>query len=89
MLDLSFSPDGTLLATGSYQGRVQLWNAITGQEHGRWQLAGGEGFDTVTSVVFNPDGSRLAACNRTGGYDWTIWLLDLETNQTAQLGEIW
>jgi WD40 repeat protein len=89
MLDLSFSPDGTILAAGSDRGRVQLWSAVTGQVHGRWKLANGEWFDKVTSVVFSPDGSRLAACNRTGAYDWTIWLLDLETNQTAQLGEVW
>ena len=65
-----------------------MWDTTTGEVKGHWTLANGEWFDYAISVAFNPEGTKLAACNRTGGYDWTVWVLDLETNQTSQIGGI-
>ena len=56
---VTFSPDGQAIATASYDSRVKLWNR-QGQllseplEH--------EG-NTVTSVVFSPDGEQLASAS--------------------------
>lgn len=84
LYDLTFSPDGTLLAGGSDSGLVKLWNAGTGTLEGKWTVANGAWFEMVISVKFSPDGKRLAACNRMGGNEWTLWMLDLETKQTTQ-----
>lgn len=88
LFDLAFSPDRKLLAGSSNSGRVELWDVTSGEIQGNWTLATGEWFDNVTSVVFSPDGTKLAACNRTGAYDWTVWVLDLKTNQSMQIAGI-
>jgi WD40 repeat protein len=61
---LAYSP--TLLAAGSDDGKVYLWNMPDGVILG--VLSGHTSY--VTSVAFAPDGSILAA----GGEDDTIWL---------------
>ncbi len=53
---LQFSPDGTELATASYDTTVRLWQ-LAGQPRPRFLL--GEG--AVQDVEFSPDGERLAA----------------------------
>ncbi|MFD3703993.1 WD40 repeat domain-containing serine/threonine protein kinase [Nocardia sp. NPDC058658] len=65
VLAVASSPDGTLLATGSSDNDVRLWNARTG-EPARAPMEGHT--DYVWSVAFSPDGTLLA----TGGDDRTI-----------------
>ena len=57
---VSFSPDGSTLASGS--GDVRLWDVNTG-EHLR-TLTGHTG--DVSSVSFSPDGSTLASGSQDG-----------------------
>ena len=65
---LSFSPDGSRLASGSYDHTVRLWDCASGV-----LIATLEGHsESVTSLSFSPDGSRLAS----GSYDETVRLLD-------------
>ena len=59
------APDGSWLATGSYDRTVRVWNAVSGQE--RATLTGHA--DWVSAVAIAPDGSWLAA---TGSTDQTI-----------------
>ena len=57
---VAFSPDGTRLASGSWSGRVKLWDIATQKN-----IATLEGYSLgatgVNSVAFSPDGTRLAS----------------------------
>ncbi len=89
VLAAAFSPStaqsatGTVLATGSWDGEVRLWNITTGQSLGVLQGHG----DGVRGLRFSTDGRQLA----TGVKDGTIQLWDLGTRtakKTWQLGRI-
>ena len=68
---VSFSPDGTTLASGSADDTVKLWDVATKQN-----IAHFEGHtDGVTSVSFSPDGTTLAS----GSADDTVKLWDVAT----------
>ncbi len=66
---VSFSPDGTLIASGSSDDTIRLWDASTGEE-----LHSLKGHTLgVNSVSFSPDGTRIAS----GSSDDTIRLWDV------------
>ena len=69
---ISFSPDGSILASGS--DNVKLWDVNTGQL--KATLRHGDYGNYVRSVSFSPDGSILAS----GGYK-TVKLWDVNTGQ--------
>ncbi|MEO3829356.1 serine/threonine-protein kinase [Actinomadura sp. B10D3] len=72
---MAFSPDGSILATGSYnEGTVQLWNVKTRRKIGT-PLTGHT--EPIQSVDFSPDGRTLA----TGSEDDTARLWDVETRR--------
>ena len=78
-----FSPDGTILATGGWDGRVRLWEAKTGRhraslKHGdgvwftsRWQ----EEEHRRYRAVFSPEGKTVASA----GVDGRVRLWDVDT----------
>ena len=68
----SLNPAGTLLAAGSAEGPVRLWDVATGQEVARLE---GHDKDSL-DVAFHPDGSLLA----TTGVDGTVRLWDVATH---------
>jgi hypothetical protein len=59
---VAFSPDGTRLASGGWDGTAILWDVTTGE---RLQTLSGHLSD-VESVTFNQDGTRLATASRDG-----------------------
>ena len=73
--DITFSPDGNMLATAGYDHVIRLWDALTGEQ--KATLIGHE--SRVTCVAFSPDGRTLAS---GGGYDdKTVRLWDVNRRQ--------
>ncbi|MBM79222.1 MAG: hypothetical protein CMJ78_01355, partial [Planctomycetaceae bacterium] len=73
VLSVSFSPDGTRIASGSRDNTIRLWDALTGEE--LHTLKGHT--DEVLSVSFSPDGTRIAS----GSDDNTIRSWDASTGE--------
>jgi len=56
---VSFSPDGQLVASGSFDGSVRIWNVDTGAE--LLTFDGHSNF--ITSLAFSGDGQRIATAS--------------------------
>ena len=65
---VSFSPNGTTLASGGSDQTIRLWNAVSGEHE---KTLSGHTW-TVWSVSFSPDGRTLASAS----HDQTIQLWD-------------
>ena len=76
VLDLEFSPDGTMLAAATVDYNILLWST---QPYAPLKtFAGHDG--VVTSVAFSPDGTLLAS----GSNDSKVLIWDLATGETIQ-----
>ncbi|KAF6525890.1 hypothetical protein HZS61_011685 [Fusarium oxysporum f. sp. conglutinans] len=75
---VAFSNDGTLIASGSEDNTVKIWNALTGKRERTLERHTG----SVTSVVFSSDGKLIASGSEdntvkiwnvvTGKEEWTL-----------------
>ena len=78
VFSLALSPDGTMIAVGSYY-LVSLWDVATGENITpvAWQIP-----DYVHSVVFSPDGTMIAAgSGHDSGEEGTVKLWDVTTGE--------
>jgi len=73
---LAVSPNSQMLATGSYDRTIKLWNPATGQLRGT--LTGHRGW--ITSLAFSADGQLLAS----GSHDRAVILWNHALGQPAR-----
>ncbi|MBD2363161.1 PD40 domain-containing protein [Anabaena minutissima FACHB-250] len=64
---ITFSPDGTILASGSKDKTIKLWQIDTGHEISTFS----DHADELNCVTFSPDGHILASCDAGGNIK--IW----------------
>jgi WD40 repeat protein len=76
-MSVVFSADGSLLASGSWDGSIMLWDLSTDRVLGRPLVGHG---DKIESVAFSPDGKLLASA----GWDSRVflWNMSLDAWQT-------
>jgi len=75
LLDIAFSANGELMATGSSDAQAKIWDAITGEI--LYTLSGHT--LPVTAVAFDPTGTRLV----TSGWDRTVRVWDITPSREA------
>ena len=83
---VSFSSDGSVLASGRKNGLIHLWNVATGQ---LMQTFRGH-TNAISSISFSPDGFTIASTSK----DATVRLWDVSTGKQKRLlagykGTVW
>jgi WD40 repeat protein len=73
VVDVAFSPEGTLLATAGVQSTINIWDFTNRTV--RFQLEGHLGW--VNALTFSPDGKRLISADSDG----TIRLWDIQSRK--------
>src|SRR5262245_24204736 len=76
---IAWSPHGRLLALGSRDHTIRLWETLTGKEHRA--LIGHSGW--VYSIAWSPDGRTLASTSE----DTTVRFWDVKTGEQRQVLE--
>ncbi|EKX46891.1 hypothetical protein GUITHDRAFT_152238, partial [Guillardia theta CCMP2712] len=75
--EVSWRPDGTMLASGSHDETVRVWEVATGS---CCQVLAGHS-KCVESVSWGPDGNMLAS----GSYDETVRIWEVATGSCCQV----
>ena len=80
----AFSPDGKRIVFCSNRGGN--WHLYAIEPDGRNLTQISEGISSELHPTFSPDSSRLAYCSRGADGNWELWMLDLRTGTTTNLG---
>ena len=72
---VAFSRDGTHIVSGSWDGTVRIWNAVTGEIERIFQD------DWIQSVAFSPDGTHVVA----GSWIKPVLVWDIITGESTSL----
>ena len=73
---LAYSPDGRMVASGSVDKNIRLWDVRTGNE--LTAINGHTG--AITAICFSPDSTLLAS----GSSDRTVRIWDISTGQSRR-----
>jgi WD40 repeat protein len=76
---ITFSPDGSMLATGSTDHQVRLWDTKTGAEH----PGPPENGAAIERIGFSFDGSKLVATSNPG-----LQLWDIESHELTPVADV-
>lgn len=79
---VTFSQDGSTLAIGDRNGRIQLWDTTTSSQQADLEGHGGGRDSEILALAFSPDGKMLAS----GSEDKTVRLWD--TQNHTKLGTL-
>lgn len=79
VLGVAWSPNGTRVAMGNWNGHVQAWDANTGRHVINFQAPGLQ--SRVEAVIWLPDGKAIAA----GGDDAVVWIWNAATGQVQRI----
>lgn len=82
VIDVTFSPDGTRIASGGADGRVMLWNGDTGEQFK--VLTGDHG--SINAVAFSPDGAHITGAADDGSV--LIWDTDGEHSERLKASDV-
>ena len=72
---LAYSPDGSILASGDYDGSIKLWDL----QQGKLLVSYRGHSNTVSSIIFTPNGRNLIS----GSYDETLKVWRMPDKQRA------